>query len=63
MPTRRNFLKNTFFSGLTFCSCGLLEQAHAQYPVSEEKKLLVAKTKDAGNDRHGLFEARSKNEG
>ncbi len=65
MPTRRNFLKNTFFSGLTFCSCGLLEQAHAQYPVSEEKKLLVAKTKDAGNDpelnyRHPLMGTKHK---
>jgi aminocarboxymuconate-semialdehyde decarboxylase len=60
MNMRRSFLKNTFFSGLTFCSCGLLDNAFAQYAVSEAKKNLVAKTKDAGNDpelsyRHPLM--------
>ena len=50
MTSRRSFLKNAFFSGITFCSCGLLDEALAQYPASEEKKELIARTKDAGND-------------
>jgi predicted TIM-barrel fold metal-dependent hydrolase len=30
MTTRRDFLKTTAATGLAFCSCGLLESAHAQ---------------------------------
>jgi aminocarboxymuconate-semialdehyde decarboxylase len=32
MATRRNFLTGAAASGLAFCSCGLLDQAHAQQP-------------------------------
>jgi aminocarboxymuconate-semialdehyde decarboxylase len=65
MNSRRSFLKNAFFSGITFCSCSVIEDALAQYPVSEAKKQLVAKTKDAGNDpelshRHPLMGTKRK---
>src|SRR3982074_2116940 len=30
MTTRRNFLKGAAASGVAFCSCGMLEAAHAQ---------------------------------
>src|SRR5262249_41507253 len=30
MPTRRNFLKHAAATGITFCSCGLLDAARAQ---------------------------------
>src|ERR1700738_4959374 len=30
MSTRRNFLKGAAATGIAFCSCGLLDAAHAQ---------------------------------
>jgi aminocarboxymuconate-semialdehyde decarboxylase len=50
MTSRRSFLKNSVFSGISFCSCAMLDSAFAQYPLTEEQKRLVAITKDAGND-------------
>ncbi len=32
MPTRRNFLRATAATGIAFCSCGLLDAAHAAQP-------------------------------
>jgi predicted TIM-barrel fold metal-dependent hydrolase len=34
MTTRRNFLKATAASGIAFCSCGLLDAAHAQQALN-----------------------------
>src|SRR5260221_7684242 len=34
MPPRRNFLKATAASGIFFCSCGLLDAAHAQQALN-----------------------------
>ena len=34
MTTRRNFLKATAASGIVFCSCGLLDAAHAQQALN-----------------------------
>ena len=39
MTTRRNFLKAgtaAVATGIVFCSCGLLQGAHAQQPVTPE---------------------------
>jgi predicted TIM-barrel fold metal-dependent hydrolase len=42
MTNRRNFLKAGAASGLAFCSCGLLEAAHAQTPSAPKLPMTVA---------------------
>jgi aminocarboxymuconate-semialdehyde decarboxylase len=38
MTTRRSFLKSSVFSGIAFCSCGMLDSAFAQYPLTVRTK-------------------------
>jgi predicted TIM-barrel fold metal-dependent hydrolase len=39
--TRRNFLKGAAASGIAFCSCGLLDTAHAQGPTPRHLPVMV----------------------
>ena len=42
MTTRRNFLKaGAAATGIVFCSCGLLQSAHAQQPVRQKLPVMV----------------------
>src|ERR1700732_5403714 len=44
MTTRRNFLKAgtaAVTTGIVFCSCGLLQGAHAQQPVRQKLPVMV----------------------
>ena len=41
MTTRRNFLKAAAATGVAFCSCGLLERAHAQSPAGRTLPVAV----------------------
>ncbi|HXO69108.1 MAG TPA: twin-arginine translocation signal domain-containing protein, partial [Bradyrhizobium sp.] len=40
MTTRRTFLKGAAASGIAFCSCGLLDAAHAQ-PKAQRLPVMV----------------------
>ena len=56
MTTRRNFLKGAAASGIAFCSCGMLDAAHAQpkaprLPVKVNGK----RVHDGGRPRALLF--------
>ena len=42
MTTRRDFLKKGTAAGLMFCSCGLLQAAHAQQPARQKLPVMVA---------------------
>jgi predicted TIM-barrel fold metal-dependent hydrolase len=45
MTTRRNFLKVStaaVTTGIVFCSCGLLQSAHAQQPTRQKLPVMVA---------------------
>ena len=45
MTTRRNFLKAgsaALTTGIVFCSCGLLQSAHAQQPTRQKLPVMVA---------------------
>jgi aminocarboxymuconate-semialdehyde decarboxylase len=45
MTTRRNFLKGgtaAAATGIVFCSCGLLQRAHAQQPARQKLPVMVA---------------------
>jgi predicted TIM-barrel fold metal-dependent hydrolase len=41
MTTRRNFLKGGTAAGLVFCSCGMLQSAHAQQPARQKIPVMV----------------------
>jgi predicted TIM-barrel fold metal-dependent hydrolase len=42
MTTRRDFLRGGAAAGLVFCSCGLLQRAHAQQPARQTLPVTVA---------------------
>ncbi len=41
MTTRRDFLKGGTAAGLVFCSCGMLQRAHAQQPSRQKIPVMV----------------------
>src|SRR5882757_6329146 len=41
MTTRRNFLKGAAAGGIVFCSCGMLDAAHARQPAAKRLPVMV----------------------